>query len=69
MCGRFTHKVTWREIHDHLSGFIDSTRGGWKAPSEDPKPRYNQPPTDPAPIVIRDGDDGHDLSYDWWLKP
>ena len=58
MCGRYTHKFTWREIHDHLSGFIDSTRDGWKAPVEDPKPRYNQPPTDPAPIVIRDGDNG-----------
>jgi putative SOS response-associated peptidase YedK len=58
MCGRFTNKVTWRESHAQLSGFIDPKRVSWKAPAVDPKPLYNQPPTDPAPIVIRDGDNG-----------
>jgi hypothetical protein len=38
MCGRFTNKVTWREVHEQLSGFVK--RRGWNAPVEDPKPRY-----------------------------
>jgi putative SOS response-associated peptidase YedK len=65
MCGRFTHKFTWREIHDHLSGF----GGSWNAPAEDPKPRYNQPPTDPAPIVIRHGDGLEGLMARWDFVP
>jgi putative SOS response-associated peptidase YedK len=70
MCGRFTNKVTWRDIHAQLTAFLDPRHGGWKAPSEDPKPRYNLAPTQLAPIVIRDGDEGLEgVMARWDLVP
>ena len=69
MCGRFTNKVTWREIHDQLIGFIDPKHGGWKAPAEDPSPRYNLAPTQFAPIVIRDGESLEGIMARWDLVP
>ena len=34
------------------------THQGWKAPDDDPVPRYNLAPTQKAPIIIADGDAG-----------
>jgi putative SOS response-associated peptidase YedK len=67
---RYTYKYTWRQVHDGLRDFLGPPRSGWKAPAEDPVPRYNMPPTDPAPIVIRDEDAGLEgLMARWDLVP
>jgi putative SOS response-associated peptidase YedK len=49
MCGRFTHRLSWREIHDLYR---------LTAPAAAPnlEPRYNVCPTDTISVVIeRDG--------------
>src|SRR5688572_10194291 len=70
MCGRFTNQATWTEYYTTLRGFLDGARQGWKAPAEDPKPRYNLAPTQKAPIIIADGDTGlQGVMARWDLVP
>lgn len=48
MCGRFTHKFTWKELHDLLA------RGRWPerlSLAELPEPNFNVAPTQSAPII------------------
>lgn len=49
MCGRFTNRLTWREIHN-LYGLTAGVDPGWR-------PRYNGAPTQRFP-VLRLGADG-----------
>jgi putative SOS response-associated peptidase YedK len=50
MCGRFTNQYSWEELHA-LYGLSDVS-----LPQSNFRPRYNLPPTDPAPIVrIKEG--------------
>jgi putative SOS response-associated peptidase YedK len=58
MCGRFTSQAAWPEYRSALQEFLDVTHQGWKAPDDDPVPRYNLAPTQKAPIIIADGDAG-----------
>jgi putative SOS response-associated peptidase YedK len=58
MCGRFTQQASWTEYVNTLRGFLDGQRQGWKAPDEQPVPRYNLAPTQTAPIIIADGETG-----------
>jgi putative SOS response-associated peptidase YedK len=70
MCGRFTNQVSWPAYHEQLQGFLDEMHQGWKAPADDPKPRYNLAPTQNAPIIIADGDSGLDgVMARWDLVP
>jgi len=48
MCGRYTHALTWSEIH-HLAGLA------FPVPKDDPKPNYNTAPTQYCPVVLSDG--------------
>src|SRR6266851_3948752 len=68
MCGRFTRKYTWREIHDLYRLTVPAAIPNFQ-------PLYNVCPTDPADtIVLNDGQ--HELvemrwgliPY-WWSKP
>jgi putative SOS response-associated peptidase YedK len=66
MCGRFTQKYTWEELH-RLYRLTQ--------PARNLRPRYNICPTDPVDVVIR-GDAGllvvpmrWQLIPSWWKKP
>jgi len=48
MCGRYSHILTWSEIHT-LSGLLFPT------PQEEPTPNYNVAPTQFCPVVVSDG--------------
>ena len=58
MCGRFTNKMTWREIHD----LYDITNEDYRP---NLRPNYNIAPTHTVP-VIRLGADGHQLVLMRW---
>jgi putative SOS response-associated peptidase YedK len=46
MCGRFTHRLTWKQLHDLYNITVPDT-----GPREiDLKPRYNVAPTDVMPV-------------------
>lgn len=53
MCGRFTYKFSWTEIHDHLQGFVDELTAG-AGVLEQPE-RYNIAPTQPI-LAIRNAE-------------
>lgn len=62
MCGRYTHRLTWPEIH-HLYSLV----GG--PPPTNLQPRYNMAPTQKAPVV-RQGPEGRQLAMlRWGLIP
>ncbi len=48
MCGRFTHRYTWEELHDLLDL-------RWDGALADPKPSCNVAPTQAAPILRTEG--------------
>jgi putative SOS response-associated peptidase YedK len=66
MCGRFTHRYTWREIH----GLYSLT-----SPASNVQPSYNVCPTDTVNVVTRT--DGKNILEPmrwglvprWWSKP
>lgn len=67
MCGRFTQKYTWREVHDFLDLRAEAPRNL--------RPRYNIAPTT-AVDVVRATDTGRELGSmrwglvpAWWKKP
>jgi putative SOS response-associated peptidase YedK len=66
MCGRFTRRYTWREIHDLYR---------LTSPASNLQPRYNICPTTTVDVVVS-GDDKHVLIPmrwgiipGWWKKP
>ena len=60
MCGRFTQRYTWKEVHTFLSVF--------GAP-RNLQPHFNIAPTDPVDVV-RPGPNGRELvSMRWGLIP
>ena len=66
MCGRFTQKYTWEELHQLYR---------LTQPARNLRPRYNICPTDPVDVVIR-GDAGRlvvpmrwQFIPPWWKKP
>jgi putative SOS response-associated peptidase YedK len=61
MCGRYTNRVTWREIHDAYESFLTELEkpieaAGWREPEEPLAPRYNLAPTQLAPILVAQAD-------------
>ncbi len=58
MCGRFTNKMTWQEIHD----LYDITNADFRP---NLRPNYNIAPTHIVPVVRR-GADGRDLALMRW---
>ena len=58
MCGRFTNKMTWQEIHD----LYDITNEAFRP---NLRPNYNIAPTQIVPVV-RLAADGHELALMRW---
>ena len=55
MCGRFTNKMTWREIHDAYEAFLNAH------PPSNLQPRYNIAPTQQA-LIIREAVGGREAA-------
>jgi len=69
MCGRFTYLFTWREIHDHLQGFIDVPQVAADDPAAAYPPRYNIAPTQPI-LAVRVTPKGNAPAlFRWGLVP
>lgn len=69
MCGRFTYKFSWQEIHDHLSVFVDVLKQE-TAPELIAAPaRYNIAPTQPIIVFLRQGGDVGAQLMRWGLVP
>jgi putative SOS response-associated peptidase YedK len=62
VCGRFTHMYRWRELVRLMRLTVPSL-------PEDPKPSCNVAPTQPAPIVRRDGEAWNLGEARWGLMP
>ncbi len=61
MCGRFTQRYTWSEVHEFLSAF---------GTSKNLQPRYNIAPTTPVDVVRLDPEARRELvSMRWGLVP
>ena len=69
MCGRFTYKFTWQEIHDHLAGFVEVLKK--EAPPEisEAPARYNIAPTQPIIVFRREGGTVMSQLMRWGLVP
>lgn len=68
MCGRFTYKFTWAEIHDQLEAFI----GGFDDIGEgvvDHPPRFNIAPTQPIVVIWQDAGRKKASLMRWGLVP
>lgn len=64
MCGRFTHRLPWSEIHRLYRLTLDADR----APNT--QPRYNIAPTQDVLFVTAGEDGNHKLREGrWWLVP
>lgn len=61
MCGRFTYRFTWQQLH-RLMNLID-----WSG--EELRPRYNVAPTQAAPVVRADAQGRHGVMLTWGLVP
>ncbi|MBM3560733.1 MAG: SOS response-associated peptidase [Alphaproteobacteria bacterium] len=59
MCGRYTHRLSWREIHD-LYRLTDTVA----APNLEP--RYNMAPQQRAPVVRTMAAGGRELAFARW---
>ena len=57
MCGRFTYKMTWAEIHDLLEEFFVAIDAIGAGVVEHP-PRYNIAPTQPIIVLFESRDGG-----------
>lgn len=76
MCGRYTYRFTWRQIHEHLSGFGLALEAACVAMAG-PAARYNVAPTTDVPVLVaRDGEEaGKGIGplscamMRWWLVP
>lgn len=71
MCGRYTYKFTWRQIHEQLSGFhlaLDEATLAMHGPAA----RYNVAPTTAVPVLRASDDDPRTIAgamLRWWLVP
>ena len=68
MCGRYTHRQTWCQIHDDYR--ITEPEIGPGEPEPEIKPRYNMAPTQTAPVVCMSKDGKRELAIlRWGLIP
>lgn len=65
MCGRYTHKYTWRQIHAHLVAF----EAAIAALLDGPAPSYNVAPKATIPALRSDGSALEIFAPQWWLVP
>jgi putative SOS response-associated peptidase YedK len=56
MCGRFTHRLTWEQLHG-LYHLTDP-----RQPELDLKPRYNVAPTDVMPACRLNREGGREIA-------
>jgi putative SOS response-associated peptidase YedK len=64
MCGRFTHRLTWEQVHG-LYHLTDA-----RPPAVDLKPRYNAAPTDLLPVCRLDRSGQREIAMlRWGLIP
>lgn len=64
MCGRFTYRLTWREIHDLYRLTAPAE------PARNTQARYNVCPTTPIDVVVANGHGARDLvNMRWGLIP
>ncbi len=63
MCGRFTHKYTWREVYEFHEGISH------RFPDEDPAPNYNAPPMAHVPVLCFDESGPYGTMMRWSLVP
>jgi putative SOS response-associated peptidase YedK len=57
-------------ITRRCAGFLDAQHQGWKTPEEELPPRYNLAPTQRAPIIIADSEEGVEgVLASWDLVP
>lgn len=62
MCGRFSNRFTWKELHELYRAFLDSTESDWT-------PKFNIAPTTQIPVLrLVDGQRRFDLMR-WGLVP
>lgn len=68
MCGRYTYRLTWKQIHD-----LYRITEPWIGPGQgetDLKPRFNLAPTQTAPIIRSAANGGRELALlRWGLVP
>lgn len=68
MCGRYTHRLTWKEIHD-----LYRITEPWIGPGQgelELKPRFNIAPTQTAPVVRHTENGGREVALlRWGLLP
>ncbi len=71
MCGRYTYKFTWRQIHEHLAAFNIALAEA-ALEMADPPARYNVAPTTDVPVLraLKGADHTLDTAaMRWWLVP
>ncbi|MGD1916616.1 MAG: SOS response-associated peptidase [Phycisphaerales bacterium] len=71
MCGRYTYRFTWSQIHEQLSGFGLALEDATLAMAG-PAARYNVAPTSDVPVLVVRGKAMGPLSaamMRWWLVP
>lgn len=62
MCGRFSNRFSWKELHELYRAFLDSTDEQWT-------PKYNIAPTTQIPVLrYLEGKRRFDLMC-WGLVP
>lgn len=69
MCGRFTYRFTWTEIHDHLQAFIDVVKIADDDPVAVHPARYNIAPTQPIVAIRRTAKGNEPGLFRWGLVP
>jgi putative SOS response-associated peptidase YedK len=66
MCGRFTQRHTWQQIHAHLTGFLEALEGdSWAA---NLTPRYNVSPGQML-LAVRGTQPSEVVELKWGLIP
>lgn len=68
MCGRSTHLYRWRDIYEHLAGFLNALDPGL-IDLDGPEPAYNVAPMDRVPVLRHDGRGITGATMQWWLVP
>ena len=71
MCGRFTTKFSWRQIHEQLAAF-DIALAEAALEMDDPPVRYNVAPTSDIPVLRAMPGSARTLetaAMRWWLVP
>lgn len=69
MCGRFTYLFAWAELHEQLSGFLETLRNDVGPEISEQPRRYNIAPTQPILTIRREGGAYQPQLMRWGLVP